>query len=203
MKLLQKYMKYVAYAALILFLSGLLFSPSFRTDVKMWTAVVFSDAVGRMEAQVDQGELALKRYENIYIKEMEKVQILHKVIKDYQVSLDREVEAVAQCEREGREDLATMHRKQVDFLKQKLEMAERRGVRKLESLRNIKTICERGKLDVTLAKERIALLAASREVMDDAGMEEELAKAEKNISNMKSSCNKLEAEVEILYAMED
>lgn len=203
MKLLQKYMKYVAYSALILFLSGLLFSPRFRSDVKMWTAVVFSDAVGRMEAQVDQGELALKRYENIYIKEMEKVQILHKVIKDYQVSLDREEEAVVQCEREGRDDLASLHRKQVDFLKQKLEMTEKRGVRKLESLRKIKTICERGKLDVTLAKERIALLAASREVMDDAGMEEELAKAEKNISNLKSSCNKLEAEVEILYEMED
>ena len=70
-----------------------------------------------------------------------------------------------------------------------------RIARKLEE---VKTIRMRAREDVRLARERIAILETSKSALDEEGMADMLQKAEQNISNLQSHCNKLAAEVEVL-----
>ena len=110
----------------------------------------------------------------------------------------RAQEKASDYRNQGKEELALRNDEQAAFYENQLVGYEKSIESRTNKLQELRTIRERAREDVRLARERIAMLKATRDALDDAEQEEMLEKANKNVQNLQSHCNKLSAEIDIL-----
>lgn len=200
--MIKKIIIYSTAALALLFVGTIVFSPEYRADVKIaWYAFV-GDKVSRMEAQVDQGTLALARYDQAYNSAYNKLTALMGTQTDAAVSVRRFREDAETQRREGREDLALRSEEQAAFFESKQEAVKNSIEKRKVKLAELKKIRERAYQDVRFARQRIAMMQTMRDSLDDAGMQDVLDKAEQNVANLQSNCNKLNAEIDVLMMLD-
>lgn len=196
--MIAKIIKYAILALVLALVCGLAFSPNFRGELRIMGAVLTNNSVAKLEAQLDQGELALLRYDEAKDKAERKLATMLRTQKDLNFNIARKQEKVADYREQGREDLAMRNEEQIRIMQQQLEMFAKSTERMQASLERIKLIRSRAREDIGLVRERIAILSTAKEALDDQGMTELLEKAEQNVSSLQSQCSKLAAEVEVL-----
>lgn len=196
--MIAKIIKYAILALVLALVCGLAFSPNFRGELRIMGAVLTNNSVAKLEAQLDQGELALLRYDEAKDKAERKLATMLRTQKDLNFNIARKQEKVADYREQGREDLAMRNEEQIRIMQQQLEMFAKSTERMQSSLERIKLIRSRAREDIGLVRERIAILSTAKEALDDQGMTELLEKAEQNVSSLQSQCSKLAAEVEVL-----
>ncbi|MBQ8517800.1 MAG: hypothetical protein IJ498_09510 [Akkermansia sp.] len=200
--MLKKIITYSIAALLVLFAGTIILSPEYRSDAKIiWYSFV-GDKVSRMEAQVDQGTLALARYDQAYNSAYNKLTALMGSQTDALVCARRARETAEAQRKEGREDLALRSEEQAVFFESKHETVKNSIEKRKTKLEELKKIRERAYQDVRFARQRIAMMQTMRDSLDDAGMQEVLDKAEQNVANLQSNCNRLNAEIDVLMMMD-
>lgn len=183
-------------------LVALVCSPAARTELKIICKVVTGQSVAALETRLDQGTLALQRFDTEYAKAEQKLVTLKHLQLDARLCLRRAREKAADYRNQDKEELALRNDEQAAFYEKQLAGYEKSIESRTKKLQELRTIRERAREDVRLARERIAMLKATKDALDDAGQEEMLEKASENVRNLQSSCNKLSAEIDVLK-MED
>ena len=192
------FVKYVLIGLGVFVASLLLFSPKFRSELPIIWTTVSGNVVDKMEARLDQGTLALVRFDEEYAKAEQKLISLKHLRLDAQHSLQRAQENAAQYRNQGKEDLARRNDEQAAFFEKQVSDYDVTINKRSAKLVELKHIRELAREDVRLARERIAMLQATRDAMDSSGQEEMLQKAQENINNLQSHCNRLSAEIEVI-----
>lgn len=180
----------------------LLFSPKFRSELPVMWAALAGSVVDKLEAQLDQGTMALMRFDEEYAKAEQQLVTLRHLKLDAQHSLQRAQENAARYRNQGKEDLALRNDEQAAFFKKQVEDYNATIQRRSEKLVELKHIRELAKEDVRLLRERIFMLQAARGAMDSSRQEEILEKAQQNINSLQSHCNLLSAEIEVIKLTE-
>lgn len=201
--MVAKYVKYGVVALLAVLLGSLACSENLRYEVTLLWTVATGDAVDKLELQVDQGSLALQRFDNAYVRAQQKLSQLQHVYRDTQLSITRSRERARDLRAQGKEDLALRNDEQAELYAGQLSTLEQNIEHRSAKLIELKSRRERAREDVRLARERIAMLVATRDALDQTGMQETLERAEQNIRNLQSNCNKLSAEIDVLNLTED
>lgn len=196
--MIAKIIKYTILALVLALGAGIAFSPDFRGELRIMGAALTNNSVAKLEAQLDQGELALLRYDEAKNKAEKRLSTMLRTQRDLQMNIARKQEKVADYREQGREDLAMRNEEQINILQQQLEMFSKSTEKLKSSLERISLIRSRAREDVQLVRERIAILSTAKEALDDQGMIELLEKAEQNVTSLQNQCNKLAAEVEVL-----
>lgn len=200
--MLKKIIIYSIAALLLLFVGTIICSAEYRSDVKiLWYSFV-GDKISRMEAQVDQGTLALARYDQAYNTAYNKLTALMGAQADAGVGVRRFREAAEAQRQEGREDLALRSEEQAAFFESKQEAVKNSIEKRKTKLEELKKLRERAYQDVRFARQRIAMMQTMRDSLDDAGMQDVLDKAEQNVANLQSNCNRLNAEIDVLLMLD-
>jgi hypothetical protein len=195
---MKQIIKYVAGGIVLLFVAGLIFSPSFRMEMKLiWTAMV-GNAVDKLEAQLDQGELALAKYDQAYALQKSKLQKLIGVKKDAELAEKKELEKADDYRKKGKEDLALRCENSAKDWKARYDQADETAKKMEPKLQEVETLRERAYEDVRIARQHIATLKAMSDAMDDEEVQKLMDEAEQNVTNLQSHCNSLEAQIEVL-----
>lgn len=197
-----KIVKYALFALGVCLVALLLFSQKFRSELPVIWAVASGSVVDRLEAQLEQGALALARFDEEYAKAEQKLVTLRHLRLDAEHSEQRAREAAEQYRRQGKEELAQRNEEQAAFFEKQRSSYNVTIQKRSEKLLELKRIRELAREDVRLARERIAMLQATRDAMDNSGHEEELEKAQQNIHSLQSHCNRLSAEIEVIQLTE-
>ena len=195
---MQKIVGIIIGAAILLVLCILAFSPEARTELGIVFKVAKGQSVAALESELDQGTLALQRFDTEYVKAEQKLTTLKHLQLDARLCLRRAQEKASDYRNQGKEELALRNDEQAAFYENQLVGYEKSIESRTNKLQELRTIRERAREDVRLARERIAMLKATRDALDDAEQEEMLEKANKNVQNLQSHCNKLSAEIDIL-----
>lgn len=177
-------------------------SPSMRESMRAIWLTFTGDAVDLLENQFDQGELALQRFDREYIKAQNKLTTLKSLQAESKMSMRRAQEKAADYRRTGKEDLALRNDEQAAFFEKQMAGYEATIATRSAKLVELKLLRERAREDVRLARERIAILRATRDALDDEQQQENLAKAQENINNLQSHCARLSAEIEVINLTE-
>lgn len=196
--MIAKIIKYTILALVLALGGGIAFSPNFRGELRIMGATLTNNSVAKLEAQMDQGELALLRYDEAKNKAEKKLSTGLRTLMDLKNNIARKQEKVADYRAQGREDLAMRNEEEINILQRQVEMLSKSNKRLQSSLERISLIRSRAREDVQLIRERIAILSTAKEALDDQGMTELLEKAEQNVISLQNQCNKLAAEVEVL-----
>ncbi len=195
---MKQIIKYVVGGIVLLFVAGLIFSPSFRMEMKLiWTAMV-GNAVDKLEAQLDQGELALAKYDQAYALQKSKLQKLIGVKKDAELAEKKELEKADDYRKKGKEDLALRCENSAKDWKARYDQADETAKKMEPKLQEVETLRERAYEDVRIARQHIATLKAMSDAMDDEEVQKLMDEAEQNVTNLQSHCNSLEAQIEVL-----
>lgn len=177
-------------------------NPSMRERVHVIWLTFTGDTVDLLENQFDQGELALRRFDHEFIKAQNKLTTLKALQLESQMSMRRARETAADYRRAGKEDLALRNDEQAAFFQKQMESYEKTIATRSAKLVELKLLRERAREDVRLARERIAVLRATRDALDDEQQQDNLAKARENINNLQSSCARLSAEIDVMNLTE-
>ena len=177
-------------------------SPKLRENVRVIWITFTGDAVDLLEEHFDQGELALQRFDSEYLKAQRKLTTLKSLQIESQMSMRRAQEKAADYRRNGKEDLALRNDEQVEFFKSRMEGYEKTIATRSAKLVELKTLRERAREDVRLARERIAILRATRDALDDEQQQDNIARAQENINNLQSCCARLSAEIDVINLTE-
>ena len=196
--MINRIVKYALTALGVFLVALLLFSPKFRRELPILWATVSGSVVDKMEAKLDQGTLALARFDEEYTKAEQKLITLKHLKLDAQHSQKRAEEKAAQYRNQGKEELASRNDEQAAFFEKQVADYETTIDKRSEKLLELKHIRELAREDVRLARERIAMLQATKNAMDRSGQEEMLQKAQENINSLQSHCNRLDAEIEVI-----
>ena len=196
--MIGKIIKYSLMTMVVLFAGTLIFSEETRTDLKNIWYTFTKNQVGRLESKVNQGELALMRYDEAKRKAEQRLITITRLQKDLQMKAARTKELIEDYRSQGKEDLIARNEEQLNFIQNQQEMYKQSEERIRASLGRVKTVRTRAREDIRLARDRIAILNTAKEALDNQDMEQLLAKAEQNVSSLQSQCSKLEAEVEVL-----
>lgn len=196
--MMTKIIKYTLCALSVLLVALLVFSPSFRREVPIMVSATADHAVGVLEKQLDQGSLALRRFDEEYVKAEQKLVSLRHLRLDAQRGMQRAKETAAQYRSQGKDELARRNEEQAAFYEKQAADYEISIQKRSEKLQELKRIRELAREDVRLARERIVMLQATRDAMDSDGQEEMLQKAQENIESLHSHCNRLNAELEVI-----
>lgn len=195
---MKQIIKYVVGGIVLLFVAGLIFSPSFRMEMKLiWTAMV-GNAVDKLEAQLDQGELALAKYDQAYALQKSKLQKLIGVKKDAELAEKKELKKADDYRKKGKEDLALRCENSAKDWKARYDQADETAKKMEPKLQEVETLRERAYEDVRIARQHIATLKAMSDAMDDEEVQKLMDEAEQNVTNLQSHCNSLEAQIEVL-----
>lgn len=173
-------------------------SPEVRTELGIVFKVATGQSVAALETKLDQGTLALQRFDTEYAKAEQKLVTLKHLQLDAQLCLRRAREIATDYRNQGKEELALRNDEQSDFYEKQLAGYEKSIESRTKKLQELRTIRERAREDVRLARERIAMLKATKDALDDSGQEEMLEKASENVRNLQSSCNELSAGIDVL-----
>lgn len=196
--MIGKIIKYTLLAVVVLFAGTLIFSEETRMDFKVMWASFTKNQVAKLEVQLDQGELALTRYDEAKRKAEQRLVTISRLQKDLQLQATRTKDIIEDYRREGKEDLIARNEEQLVFIQNQQEMYKQSQERIAASLERVKSIRIRAKEDIRLARDRIAILSTAKEALDEHGITQMLEKAEQNVVSLQTQCNKLEAEVEVL-----
>lgn len=177
-------------------------SPKMRESIRAVWLTFTGDAVDLLESQFDQGELALQRFDSEYIKAQQKLATLKTLQAESKMSMRRAQEKAADYRRSGKEDLALRNDEQVAFFQKQMEGYENTIASRAAKLVELKVLRERAQEDVRLARERIAILRATRDALDSEQQQENLARAQENINNLQSRCARLSAEIDVINLTE-
>lgn len=195
---MKQIIKYVVGGIVLLFVAGLIFSPSFRMEMKLIWTVVVGNAVDKLEAQLDQGELALAKYDQAYALQKSKLQKLIGVKKDAELAKKKELEKADDYRKKGKEDLALRCENSAKDWKARYDQADETAKKMEPKLQEVETLRERAYEDVRIARQHIATLKAMSDAMDDEEVQKLMDEAEQNVTNLQSHCNSLEAQIEVL-----
>ena len=176
----------------------LICSPEARTELGIVFKVATGQSVAALESKLDQGTLALQRFDTEYSRAEQKLVTLKHLQLDAQLCLRRAQEKAADYRNQGKEELALRNDEQAAFYEKQLVGYEKSIESRTKKLQELRTIRERAREDVRLARERISMLKATKDALDDSGQEEMLEKASENVRNLQSNCNRLSAEIDIL-----
>ena len=177
-------------------------SPKMRESMRAIWLTFTGDAVDLLESQFDQGELALQRFDSEYIKAQQKLATLKTLQAESKLSMRRAQERAADYRRAGKEDLALRNDEQVAFFQKQMEGYENTIASRTAKLIELKALRERAQEDVRLARDRIAILRATRDALDSEQQQENLARAQENINNLQSHCARLSAEIDVINLTE-
>lgn len=119
--MLKKIITYSVAGFVLLFAATIVFSPEYRSDVKVIWYTFVGDKIALMETQVNQGDMALKRYDQVFNTAYNKLTTLVGTQADCKVSARRFREMAETQRRQGREDLAIRSEEQALFFETKLE----------------------------------------------------------------------------------
>ena len=197
-----KIVKYTLCALGVCLAALMLFSPKFRSELPVLWAAASGSVVDKLEAQLEQGAVALARFDEEYAKAEQKLVTLRHLRLDAEHSEQRARETAEQYRRQGKEELAQRNEEQADFFEKQRSSYDASIQKRSEGLVELKRIRELAREDVRLARERIAMLHATRDAMDNSGQEETLEKAQQNIRSLQSHCNRLSAEIEVIQLTE-
>ena len=197
-----KIVKYALCALGVCLVALLLFSQKFRSELPVMWAAASGCVVDKLEAQLEQGALALARFDEEYAKAEQKLATLRHLRLDAEHSVQRAREAAEQYRRQGKEELARRNDEQASYFEKQLSGYEIVIQTRSEKLLELKRIRELAREDVRLARERIAMLQATRDAMDNSGQEDTLEMAQQNIHSLQSHCNRLNAEIEVIQLVE-
>lgn len=201
--MITKTIKYVVLGVLAFVLVSLACSEKLRSEVALIWPTITGNAVAKLELQVDQGALALQRFDNEYIRAQQKLTQLKAVARDTLLNMRRAQEHARDYRAQGKEELARRNDEQAAFCESQHAMQET-AIQNLEAkLIELKATRERAREDVRLARERISILLAQRDAMDQTGMKDTLDRAEENVRNLQSTCNRLISEIEVLNITEE
>lgn len=195
-----KYIITLVVAAVLLTLAC---SENLRNELAVIWVTATGDAVDKLELQVDQGSLALQRFDNAYSRAQQNLTKLKAVSSDNRLNMRRAKERAADFRAQGKEELALRNEEEATYYEGQVAACEQTIERHTAKLIELKGVRERAREDVRLARERIAILSATRDALDRTGMQETLERAEQNVHNLQSSCNKLSAEIDVLNLTED
>lgn len=195
-----KYIILLVVAAVLLTLAC---SENLRNELAVIWVTATGDAVDKLELQVDQGSLALQRFDNAYSRAQQNLTKLRAVSSDNRLNMRRAKERAADFRAQGKEELAQRNEEEATYYEGQVAACEQTIERHTAKLIELKGVRERAREDVRLARERIAILSATRDALDRTGMQETLERAEQNVHNLQSSCNKLSAEIDVLNLTED
>ncbi len=195
-----KYIISLVVAAVLLTLAC---SENLRNELAVIWVTATGDAVDKLELQVDQGPLALQRFDNAYSRAQQNLTKLKAVSSDNRLNMRRAKERAADFRAQGKEELALRNEEEATYYEGQVAACEQTIERHTAKLIELKGVRERAREDVRLARERIAILSATRDALDRTGMQETLERAEQNVHNLQSSCNKLSAEIDVLNLTED
>lgn len=201
--MIGKTIKYVLLGSLVLVLISLACSEKLRGEVALIWPTITGNAVAKLEMQVDQGALALQRFDNEYTRARQKLTQLRAVSRDTQLNMRHAQERARDLRAQGKEELALRNDEQATFCAAQFESQEAAIQRRDAKLLQLKAMRERAREDVRLARERIAILVAQRDAMDQTGVQETLDRAEENVRNLQSTCNRLTSEIEVLNLTEE
>lgn len=196
--MITKIIKYSLLALVVLIAGVLIFSPDTRQQLALLISVGKQSSIELLEKRLDQGALALQRFDKEYTKAQQKLATLKSLKMDAQLSVRRAEEKSAEFRRLGKEELAARNAEQVSFFKAQLEGYDKSIASRSVKLMELKSMREKAREDVRLARERIAMLKATRDALDDEQQQQELERAQQNIYNLQSYCNRLTAEIEVI-----
>lgn len=196
--MIAKIIKYALLTLAVLVGAVLIFSEEARTDLMAIAGVAAKSQVAKLEAQVDQGELALTRYDEAKRKAEQRLVTISRLEKDLEMQVVRTKDLIEDYRQDGKADLVARNESQLSFIQSQQEMYKQSKARIVTSLERVKSIRIRAREDIRLARERIAILATAKEALDEQGIAQLLEKAEQNVISLQTQCNKLEAEVEVL-----
>lgn len=200
--MIGKIVKYTLVTLLVLVAGGLVLSPDTRHQLTLLLNVGKQSALDQLERNLDQGSLALQRFDTEYVKAQRKLATLKSLKMDAQLSIRRATEKAAEYRRQGKDELASRNEEQVDFFKNQLDGYEKSIDSRSNKLIELKSLREKAREDVRLARERIAMLKATRDALDDEQQQQTLEKAQQNVNNLQSYCSRLTAEIEVINLTE-
>lgn len=199
----KKLIKYAVSGVVALFLLMMAASNDFRSSMHLCFVALTGDAVDRIELQVDQGSLALQRFDNEYARAQQKLVQLKALSRDYQLDIRRSQARAKDFRAEGKEELAGSNDDHVTFLTQRLTECDASIERQSAELIELKSEREKARETVRILRERIALMKAERDALDKEGSKETLQRAEQNVENLKKSCNELTSRIEVINMTQD
>ena len=176
----------------------LILSPTSRREASVVVLAAADHVVSTLEKRLDQGCLALRRFDEEYAKAEQKLVSLRHLRLDAQHGLQRAKETAMQYRRQGKVELALRNDEQAVFFEKQAANYESVIQKRSEKLLELKRIRELAREEVRLARERLTMLQVAREAIETDGQKEMLQKAQENINNLQSICNRLNAEVEVM-----
>lgn len=200
---MKKVIKYTVTGVLAAAVLSMICSENLRNELAVMWAAATGDVVDRLELQLDQGSLALRRYENIIITEQRKLTRLKAVHGDHLNNVSSKQERARSWRAQGRLDLAQRDEAAAAISAEQAAACEKSIEKRTAKLIELKTLRERARLEVNNTRELVALLSATRDALEQEGLQDTLDNAEQNIRNLQSYCNRLQAEVEVLQAIDD
>ena len=193
--MLKSTIKYTLLIAGGLFAGAIAFSPDFRTEISQLFSVLSHDAISKLEAKADQGELALTRYEQAYREQANKLaSTIHN--RDEALSEIRRAKARAEEFRAaGKETRAMLNERDVATQQKRHERACRQIEKRGPRLKIIHEKMEIAREEVRILRKNIEELRSMRDAMDNTGLQDLLDKAEQNVANLNSQCISINAEI--------
>lgn len=152
----------------------------------------------KLEKQVDQGDLALTRFDRAYTNASKKLIALKTLKADALSNMERAQAKVKEYEAAGNTSLAQKNRQQAEFFEKQYNSYDETLVRRAKKLKELKQKREELFEDVHLLRERIAYLESMRDALSEEDTQSVLRDAESRIAEVQHRCNELSAEVELL-----
>lgn len=208
--MIGKVMKYTVGILLGLLLVVIICSPKIRTalgnaleDTETIIEVGVDSSLKKMENQVDQGELALARFDEIYSTQKNKLASLKGIQKDCQLAIRRIKERSESMRRMGKTHQDSRSEEEIAFYQERYDKVVRTIELREPKLKEVKRLCEIAYEDVRNARHRINMLKATRDSMDDEELQRALDRASENVAHLQNQCNRLHSEVEVLELLDE
>lgn len=208
--MIGKIIKYTVSLVLGLLLVAIICSPKIRTalgnalaDTETIIGVGVDSTLKKMEGQVDQGELALARFDEIYSTQKNKLATLKGNQRDCMLAIQRIKERSESMRRMGKTHLESRSESEIAFYQERYDKLSRTIELREPKLKEVKRLREITYEDVRNARYRINMLKANRDAMDDEDLQRELDRAQENVANLQAQCNRLHSEVEVLELLDE
>lgn len=201
--MLHNIIKTLFYIVALAIAAGLIFSPRLRESVMCVFMSAHDSAIAKLEAQADDGDLALSRYEQAYREQANKLSNTIRLRDNAAYEIERAQRRANEFRASGKETQALLNEKDIERQKRQHERACRRIEKLGPGVKKLREKMEIAREEVRIMRKNIIELSSMRNAMDDSGLQEILDKADLSIANLNSQLNAINAEIEVLELIDE
>lgn len=201
--MIQNIIKKAICIAVLIIAAGLILSPRLRESVMCLFMSAHETAIAKLEAQANDGDMALSRYEQAYREQANKLSSTIRLRDNAVYEIERAQRRAEEFRAAGKETQALLNERDVERQKRQHERACRRIEKLAPGVKKLREKMEIAREEVRIMRKNIIELSSMRDAMDDSGLQELLDKADQNIANLNSQLNAINAEIEVLELIDE